>query len=471
MARRAEYLAQQTPPQAQQSVDGMTGYVPPSDGTASGDMELRANLSGGEGRTPTEIFRETLDRYLPETAPTMPGLPSLQQRPTADALPYVEQPAIIPTESPGDYIPSGLRPPAGPAGMPMTSTGPLTVPAPNVSPTTSTSDEAMRQFEENFGIGGGTGVSFTLPQGDMSGFAEDFGMPAPVDNLPGAFERIFGAPALERAGIETSRTRQPAPLPVIDELGGRRRDDIATLSAAAETPEDIITSAPPIVAPEVDVTSAPPAVADTGISALTATAAPAAAVPAMAAPSVAGAAPTGGAPSGIAGAAPAAATSFEQEILNAIQRQERRAEQDKWLALAQVGLGMMTSNSPTFLGALGEGGTAGLQALVGTRDANEARRMELAQALEEYRMMQSERAAARAGAGRPRAPAAPSLSDLQNRRDALMTTSQNEFGEDVEVPASGYESQVMLLDQMIAQAAMAGLPQQAPANLADIVGQ
>ena len=197
-------------------------------------------------------------------------------------------------------------------------------------------------------------------------------------------------------------------------------------------------------------------------------------------------APTGVAPSGVAAATPAAATpaaatpaaatSFEQEILNAIQRQERRAEQDKWLALAQVGLQMMSSTQPTFLGALGEAGSAGIQSLVGTRDANEARRMELVQALEEYRMMQADRSAAeaasRAAASRPApGPSAPSLSDLQNRRDALVTTVENEFGEETEVPFPGYESQVMFLDQLIVQAAMAGLPQQPIANLSDVVGQ
>ncbi len=498
---RRRLFSSETPPEAQQSVDGMTGYVPPSDGTASGDMAVRNYLTGGGENTALRIYRETLDRYLPETAPSMPGLPGLQQPAAADMSPYLTQPANAPAGSlpppfgitppnanieailamrrgaappaaaeqsqrpflsdPGSlspagmpmmpqytpdaapsvdqgmYIPDRLSAPRGPTGMPMTSTGPLTVPAPGVSPTASTSDEAMRQFEENFGIGGGTGISFTLPQGDMSGFAEDSGMLPPVDNLPGLLEQIFGADAIKFA----NQYRPPASLPVIDAPGGRGGDDLAFPPPAAETPEDTITSARPdsgnlfyadpsrvIESTMIDAITSPP-MREGGPSSEEGTTQPAPSSDDQLADVDSGAAaeeiisgggqPSGGATSGIAGAAPASATSgiagaapasatsYEQEILNAIQRQEQRAEQDKWLALAQVGLGMMTSRSPTFLGAVGEGGAAGIQALMGARNANEDRRMELVQALEEYRMMQADRAAARARAGRGRAGPTP----------------------------------------------------------------
>jgi hypothetical protein len=46
---------------------------------------------------------------------------------------------------------------------------------------------------------------------------------------------------------------------------------------------------------------------------------------------------------------------------------ERMLNQDKWLALARVGLGLMASQAPTFGQALGESGMAGVEALQSAR--------------------------------------------------------------------------------------------------------
>jgi len=48
-------------------------------------------------------------------------------------------------------------------------------------------------------------------------------------------------------------------------------------------------------------------------------------------------------------------------------RLEKNREQDKYLALAQAGLAIMASDSPTLAGAIGEGGVDGLKAF---REAN-----------------------------------------------------------------------------------------------------
>lgn len=47
---------------------------------------------------------------------------------------------------------------------------------------------------------------------------------------------------------------------------------------------------------------------------------------------------------------------------------ERMFNQDKWLALARVGLGLMASQAPTFGQALGEAGMAGVDALASARE-------------------------------------------------------------------------------------------------------
>jgi len=48
---------------------------------------------------------------------------------------------------------------------------------------------------------------------------------------------------------------------------------------------------------------------------------------------------------------------------------DRMLEQDKWLALAQFGLGLMASQQPTLGGAIGEAGTAALGQLGKAREA------------------------------------------------------------------------------------------------------
>jgi hypothetical protein len=107
----------------------------------------------------------------------------------------------------------------------------------------------------------------------------------------------------------------------------------------------------------------------------------------------------GGGGGGIAGAA-SGMTSYEQELIDALARREKAATQDKWLALAQVGLNLMASKQPTLGGAIGEAGLAGVQAAQGARDQYEEDRLSLTGALEQSRMARAAAAAAAAkGAG------------------------------------------------------------------------
>jgi hypothetical protein len=112
--------------------------------------------------------------------------------------------------------------------------------------------------------------------------------------------------------------------------------------------------------------------------------------------------------SGGAGSA-SGATSYEQELINAMQRAERRAQQDKWLALAQVGLGLMSSTQPTIGGALGEAGIAGLQSYQGARDEYETERLGLSK---ELAGIEAARAAQQAAAAKARS--GPTLQQTLN---------------------------------------------------------
>ena len=94
-----------------------------------------------------------------------------------------------------------------------------------------------------------------------------------------------------------------------------------------------------------------------------------------------------------------APTSYEQELRDAMARAEKRANQDKWLALAQVGMQLMSSKEPTLGGALGEAGIAGLQAYRGSRDAYENERLGLTKSLYDLQQQQAAAAAAQRAAG------------------------------------------------------------------------
>lgn len=62
------------------------------------------------------------------------------------------------------------------------------------------------------------------------------------------------------------------------------------------------------------------------------------------------------------------ASSIESEILKLQQQMQKNRESDKWLAIAQAGLALMSSDNPTLLGAAGEAGIEGLKAF---REAND----------------------------------------------------------------------------------------------------
>lgn len=100
-----------------------------------------------------------------------------------------------------------------------------------------------------------------------------------------------------------------------------------------------------------------------------------------------------------------APSDYEQELLKMLESREKRATQDKWLALAQAGMALMSSKAPTFGEALGEAGQAGLGALREGQSTSEADRLALLGQLEQSRMgreelaLRRQAAAARAAGG------------------------------------------------------------------------
>ncbi len=106
----------------------------------------------------------------------------------------------------------------------------------------------------------------------------------------------------------------------------------------------------------------------------------------------------GGRGGGGASSASGATSSYEQELIDALGRADKRATQDKWLALAQVGMAMMASKSPTLAGAIGEAGIAGLEGYRKARDDYENERLGLTKSIAELRAQRA--AAVGRGGGR-----------------------------------------------------------------------
>jgi hypothetical protein len=124
---------------------------------------------------------------------------------------------------------------------------------------------------------------------------------------------------------------------------------------------------------------------------------PSAAAPKTDAPAAEPAQPSGGGGGGAGGGA-GRTSSYEQMLMDTLASREKAATQDKWLALAQVGLNMMSSRSPTLLGAIGESGLKGVEAARAARDQYDKDKLDILGAIEQSRLARAA-AAARAASG------------------------------------------------------------------------
>lgn len=135
----------------------------------------------------------------------------------------------------------------------------------------------------------------------------------------------------------------------------------------------------------------------------------------------------GGSSSGT-GAGGGKQSTYEQMLADAMANADKKAKQDKWLALAQAGMALMSSNQSTLGGALGEAGTAGIAALQNARDTAEKTKLDLAQ--EQYNIEERKaalaRAAASAGSAKPRT-ASSVLKDISSIDEILSNMQQKDM--------------------------------------------
>ena len=114
-----------------------------------------------------------------------------------------------------------------------------------------------------------------------------------------------------------------------------------------------------------------------------------------------------------------AISSLESEIANMLKENEEDREQDKYLALAKMGLALMSSSNPTFGGALGEAGMAGVEDLQASRKSYRADKITL---LDAQRKLEQARATA---AGKDKSGLTGTniisrLNNIQTRRSSLL---------------------------------------------------
>lgn len=133
----------------------------------------------------------------------------------------------------------------------------------------------------------------------------------------------------------------------------------------------------------------------------------------------------GGGVGGVAAGGSGPMSDYEKAIADALARADKRANQDKWLAVAQAGMALMSSKQPTLGGALGEAGMLGVGAYRDSRDAAEKTKMDLLNTQFQIDMERQKMALARAeaasrgsgGGGKPMAAAM--VKYLADERNAI----------------------------------------------------
>jgi hypothetical protein len=118
-------------------------------------------------------------------------------------------------------------------------------------------------------------------------------------------------------------------------------------------------------------------------------------------------------------------SSYEQQLMDALASREKAAKQDKWLALAQVGLNLMSSKEPTLLGAVGEAGLKGVEAARTARDQYDKDKLELQTALEQSRAARAA-AAARAASGASRKAIPEGALDMYDAEIETLTAAMSD---------------------------------------------
>jgi hypothetical protein len=108
--------------------------------------------------------------------------------------------------------------------------------------------------------------------------------------------------------------------------------------------------------------------------------------------------PQGGGGGGGGGGGAAKPSSYEQAIMDALANADKKAKQDKWMTLAQMGLSMMSSQQPNFFAAVGEAGAAAIPAYQKARDTADEQKLKLQGGLYDIAMQRQARNDAMAAA-------------------------------------------------------------------------
>jgi hypothetical protein len=165
-------------------------------------------------------------------------------------------------------------------------------------------------------------------------------------------------------------------------------------------------------------------------------------------------------------------SSYEKMLADAMANAEKKAKQDKWLALAQAGMALMSSTQPNLAGAIGEAGKVGIEALQSARDTGTATQLQLAK--EQFGIDQDKaalaRAASSAGRTKPRT-ASGILSDLDTVQKQIatltavdpMSQEQRQLSEAETVLLAQLRSYANTLSQQLTQVSGADAP-----SLADV---
>jgi hypothetical protein len=120
-------------------------------------------------------------------------------------------------------------------------------------------------------------------------------------------------------------------------------------------------------------------------------------------------------------------STYEQMLQDAMANAEKKAKQDKWLALAQAGMALMSSTQPNLAGAIGEAGKVGIEALQSARDTGTATQLELAKQQFLIDEDRNARARAAASAGRPKPRTASGiLSEISSINEILSGMTQED---------------------------------------------
>ena len=70
-------------------------------------------------------------------------------------------------------------------------------------------------------------------------------------------------------------------------------------------------------------------------------------------------------------------SSYEQKLLDILDKREKSADQDKWLGLAEMGMRLMASSNPNMLSAIGESGLGAFGSYMGKQKAQDAEELNI----------------------------------------------------------------------------------------------